>query len=155
MGKKTGYILILALLITAALFVLVVASTDLYYAESRVSASAANDLIAEQAASAGIDAAVYQLKQSAAWSSGFNGIVLPHSSASYSMTFSASNLSVPYSTNNSQGSGQVTGFGGRVVPAGMVYVISIGEYGGSVRREDALIGTSGGISVKSRWREKS
>lgn len=141
MNNKKGYILVLTILVSGALFFIGVLFLGIYRAESRLAIRTEHNNIAIEAANAGIEDGVYQLKQSASWATGFQGVTLPRSGATYSMTFDRNQSAMPFSTNNGQGLATVVGYGGRQVMPGMVHLVSVGKYGVSTQVEEALIST--------------
>ena len=142
--KSKGYILIITILAIGALFFFAFLLVRLQASERKIATKGENDLIAEQAAKAGIDDALYQLKQDISWNSGFNKKALPNSNAIYSMSFDNTQTTIPYSTNNSSGAATVTGYRDRKVPPGMIHLISIGKSVNSSKIEESLISKSGG-----------
>lgn len=151
-GDPRGFILVLTLLVATAILFLGFSYVELYRPQAQAARLTESELIAAAAAGAGIDEAIYELKRNTAWKAGFAAVRLPHSGAAYSMSFVPNQSAIPYSTNNSVGALSITGYGGRIVPPGMVDLISVGAYGTSQRSEEALITTVGGVIVqRSRW----
>jgi len=154
MKRRSGYILILTLLVSAALFFLAILYTDFFSSEQKLAMHSENDIIAEAAAEAGIDDAIYQLNSDSSWTAGFNQVELPHSRATYSMSFNSGQTAIPYSTNNLQSSVATTGYQGRIVPPQSADLIAVGFYGGNRQLDETMIkigGTSpfyGAVFVK-------
>lgn len=165
MRPRNGYILVLTLLIATAILFFAFSYVELYRGQARLARLAENDMIAAAAAGAGIDEAIFELKRNHTWTSGFQNVLLPHSGAAYSMSFipnqplsisigflTPSSRVIPFSTNNSAGPLSVTGYGGRIVAPGMADLISVGTFATSVRIEEAIITTAGGvIAQRARW----
>lgn len=139
MRNGRGYALVITIMIICALFFFTIQYVRLFAAEKAIAGSGERALIAHAAASAGIDDAIANLKQNVAWSAGFDTISLPHSGATYSMSFNTAQAAVPYSTNNSAGAASVNGYGGRVVPAGMIHLVSAGRYEKAVVLEECMV----------------
>ena len=141
MKKRSGYILILTILIMASLIFFGIIYLSLYKSRASIARRAEYNLIAEAGAKAGIDDAIYYLKRNPAWTSGFNNEPLPHSGATYSMSFDPGQVEIPYSTNNSHNVSPTTGYGGRAIPAGAVHLVSVGKFKSSKKIEQAIIFT--------------
>lgn len=139
-GKK-GYILILTLLVIGALFFFGVLFLKFFRDEQKLALGSEHKLVATEAANGGIEDALYHLKQDSSWKTGFDNEKLPHSGASYSMSFNKKQTAVPYSTNNSGGTSTVTGYNGREVPPGVIHLVSLGRFGNSTKVEEAMITT--------------
>ena len=144
MAGEKGYILILTLLVMGALFLWGIFALDLYRHEQYIAQKAEMDLIAEEAARAGINDAIYYLKKDSSWDEGFSDAKLEHSGATYSINFDKSYTLLPWSVNNSNGSESVFGWRERVVPPGTVYLVSTGKFGRSEQVIQAIV-TVGGI----------
>lgn len=136
--RPQGSLLIMTLMVSTSLIFLMLWLLTAYSTEQHVSASLENDVVAEAAANAGIDQAMYQLQSNGAWTIGFNGDVLPQSQATYTVAFGNAPLAYR-STNNASGASVVTGYNGRQVSPGFVHVVSVGRYNTSVRVEEALL----------------
>lgn len=145
MKKNNGYILIVTLLVMASMLVIGLAYANYYRQDKSLALRGENDHIAAAAADAGIQDSLYQLKRNPGWAAGFANVTLPHAGSAYTVTFDQSQKTFPYSTNNSTGSGTVTGYEGRSVPAGTVYIISTGIYAKSKKIEHALITTQSSL----------
>ncbi|MFP4498419.1 MAG: hypothetical protein ACLFQV_09440 [Vulcanimicrobiota bacterium] len=143
MKTRKGYILMIALLSIGLMFFMGLVMLDHHKSENRLSRRIVEDNVAQAAAEAGINRAIYEIKQDSSWETGIDGAGLSHSGASYTVTFNNAG-SIPYSTNNMMGAGDVTGYGNRVVPRGYIHLVSVGEYEGNTKIEEALISTSGG-----------
>lgn len=144
MNKKSkGYILIITILSIGALFFFALLMVRLQASERKTASKGESDIIAEQAAKAGIDDAYYQLKEDITWKTGFSSKALPHSNSTYTVSFDSTQSKIPYSTNNSKGSAAVTGYNGRKVPAGMIHLVSQGKYTVSTKVEEALVNMGG------------
>jgi hypothetical protein len=141
MKRKDGYILVLTLLVVASMLVIGIAYADFYRQDKSLALKGENDHIAAAAADAGIQDGIYQLKKNNGWNAGFSNVALAHAGSSYSMSFDSSQNVIPFSTNNYSGTANVQGFEGRDVPAGAVYLISVGRYANSTRTEHALVST--------------
>lgn len=137
-GKQRGYILIVTLLAIAALFFYAITLVRFHFMEKGIAQMGEMTLIAEQAANAGLNDAIYYLKRDPAWSAGFNNAALPHSDAVYFITFNNTQGS-PYSTNNSAGTSAVAGYNGRSVPAGAIHIVSVGKSGKATHIKEALV----------------
>lgn len=135
-----GYVLIVTLLAIAALFFYAVILVKFHFTEKNIAQKGEMTLIAEQAADAGVNDAIFYLKRDPKWTAGFNNVVLPHSSASYTVTFNNAQ-NTPYSTNNSAGAQAVTGYNGINVPAGAIHIVSVGKSGKAAHIEEAFITT--------------
>lgn len=140
--QPRGYLLIMTLLVSAALIFLASVLIQHTRAEGSMSVRSEHDLVAEEAARAGISAALNELTQNASWAAGFAGESLAHSGATYKMTFTSG--ATPYSTNNGAGAAAATGYGGRSVPAGMVHLVAVGSYGRSEAVQEALVTAASG-----------
>lgn len=141
MRKRNGYILMLTILVSAAIIFFAFLFISFFHSEKNLAQKAEHSLIADEAAKAGIQDAIYHLKQDAKWNTGFNKAFLQNSQATYTMSFDKNQSTIPYSTNNSQGPAAITGYNGRSVPAGMVHLVSLGNYGNGSRTEEALVST--------------
>jgi hypothetical protein len=144
MKKIKGSLLPLTLMVMAAVFLFGFMFLYFYRTDRDLEARAENDLVALEAAGAGIQDALYQLKKNPRWNDGFPGTTLPRSGAAYTMSFNPGQAEIPYSTNNFQGTAAVIGSGGRPVPAGMIHLVSIGIFGKSRKKEEALVLASAG-----------
>lgn len=102
-----------------------------YSQEAYIAKKAETDLIAEDAAKAGIQDALYYLKKDSSWKTGFNNVKLPHSGATYSMTFDSNQKTLPWSFNNYDNKNPATGWEGRTVPSYSVYLVSTGKFSNS------------------------
>lgn len=139
MKKARGYLIILTLLVMGALLFLAVVFMNFYSSEQDLALRAQQNIIAEGAAGAAVDAAIYELESDSAWEAGFDRVTLPHSQAVYSLTFNKDQTALPYSTNNLKGATQVTGWQGRIVPAHCAHLIGIGYMGFMKQFEQAMI----------------
>jgi hypothetical protein len=139
MIKTKGSLLVLVLLVSAALLFFGLALISLQRSGSTIGQRARDRLIAEAAASAGLDDAIYQLKKDAGWRAGFQASVLPHSKATYTVCFDPGQSQTPFSTNNLDGAAAVTGFGGRQVPPNSAHIISLGAFNGTRVTEETLV----------------
>jgi hypothetical protein len=144
MERQKGFILALTLLVMAAIFFFGLLYLSFYRTEKSLALKAETDLIALEAASAGIQDAIYQLKRNPRWNAGFSAVYLTRSRAAYTMSFNSGQTAIPYSTNNSQGMSAVTGYRGRVVPAGLIHLVSVGVSGKSKKVEEALVMAAAG-----------
>jgi hypothetical protein len=142
--KRKGIILVITLLSMGALFFFTFLLVRLQAQDKGAALRGENDLIAEQAARAGVDDALFNLKASSAWAAGFSGVLLPHSKASYSVSFDKNQKLLPFSTNNAAGASLVTGYNGRAVPPGFVHVVSVGTFQSSRKIEETMVNTGGG-----------
>lgn len=138
MGKK-GYILVITILVLAVLLIFGIIFGRYYVQEKRLNQQNEFKIVAGSAAEAGIDAAIYQIKQNHSWNIGFSNVSLPNSKATYSLTFNASQNQIPYSYNNSTSPTAATGYGGRSVPPYSIHLISIGKYATQSKTEEAII----------------
>jgi len=98
-----------------------------------------NQIVATYAAKAGIEESLYELFEDYNWNEGFDRKALTGSGATYTVTFNQYQTTYPYSTNNSGSSSSVTGYGGRIVPPGAVFLICTGEYNNKAVREGVLL----------------
>lgn len=137
MKKKSGYILLVTMGIATVMLILAFSYVNFYASQKGLNQSSEQWQIAKTAAFSGIADGLYQLKRNQSWNTGFQNIGLPHSGATYSLTFTPG--STPYSTNNINGTLPVTGYNGRVVPPSMVHLVSIGNYNGTMQVEEALL----------------
>lgn len=139
--NRSGFVLILTLLVLAAVFFFAFALVRLQVAEKTLAQTREHSLIAEQAAKAGIDDGLLALSEDASWADGFPAIRLPRSGATYTVTFNKSQSAIPYSTNNSDSSSETSGWNGRTVPAGHVHLVSQGSFQASQVLEEAMVQT--------------
>ncbi|MGV8121561.1 MAG: hypothetical protein AB2L14_17515 [Candidatus Xenobiia bacterium LiM19] len=121
-----GFILITGLLAMGAIFFFSLIYIRLYTADKSLSLKAELSLVADEAALAGIEDSLDQVRQNQAWNTGFNAVSLPRSGATYTVTFNKAQNAVPWSTNNSSGSEAVAGWGGRTVPPNALHLVSTG-----------------------------
>lgn len=142
--KKNGYILILTIIAITALIFFGILYLNLYRSEKNLAMRAEHIIISEEAATAGIEDAIYQLKKDPAWTAGFANITLPHSKATYAISFDKNQTTIPYSTNNKNGTQTVTGYNGRTILPGYVHIVSLGKFGISFWIEEALLKIGGG-----------
>lgn len=98
-----------------------------------------NQVVSTYAAKAGIEESLYNLFEDYNWNDGFYRKQLTDSNATYTVTFNQSQTLYPYSTNNSLGTSSVTGYGGRIVPSGAVYLICTGEFNNKTAREGVML----------------
>ncbi|MBI2251925.1 MAG: hypothetical protein HYU63_04135 [Armatimonadetes bacterium] len=138
MKKINGYILLLTLTFIMALIFFSILYLELYRSGKVIIESAENDIIAESAANAGINDALYQLRQNRLWQSGFSDTSLSNSQATYSLSFDNTQTLIPYSTNNLSNSNSASGYNGRSVPPYSAHLISVGKYRNSSRIEETL-----------------
>lgn len=146
MRKKSGYILVLTILVIGMLFFFALCYLNLLTAEKTITRRVQDDLVAHAAAEAGMDAAIYHLEGDPAWTGTWDRIVLPHSGASYTVRFEPRGQ--VFSTSNMTGSDPVRGYGGRVVPSGAIHLVCVGEYGGAQRIEQCMI-TAGSLLFRN------
>lgn len=139
---RSGFVLLLTLLVLGALFFYGLALVRLQVADKRFAQRRENALVAEQAARAGLDEALLQLTREVSWKAGLPETRLPHSGATYTVTFDRAQTAVPFSTNNSASTTEVTGWGGRRVPAGFIHLVSRGSFGGSTALDEGMVQTS-------------
>jgi hypothetical protein len=144
MIARKGMVLVITILSIGALFFFTFLLVRLYAQDKGVSLRGENDLVAEQAARAGIDDALFNLKGNTAWTAGFNNVPLPHSRATYSVSFNRNQAVIPFSTNNVTGASLVKGYNGRSVPPCFVHIVSTGVFENSRRIEETMISTGGG-----------
>jgi len=145
MKKEKGYILIVTLIVMGALVLWGAFALNLYRQEQYTAQKAEMDLIAEEAARAGIEDAFYYLKTDPSWTAGFNNVLLPQSKATYSISFDKSRKDIPWSFNNYGKIETVIGWRGREVPSGSVYLVSVGKFGRSEKVMQTLITVGGGV----------
>lgn len=139
MKRSRGYILVITISIIAVLMIFALLYVDFYRSENSLNQKAESSLILKAAADAGIQDAIHHLKNDQGWKTGFSEILLPHTGASYSMTFDPTDTVLPYSVNNIHGTTPVKCKNGRVVPPANVYLCSVGKYNGLTRAEEALL----------------
>ena len=142
-GRARGYILIITLLGIGIMFFYAILIVKHYASEKSLAFQGEQKLVAEQAAIAGMEDSIYQLKKSISWSAGFNKVLLPHSKATYSVSFDKTQKTIPYSLNNYLFEGSKTGYGGRIVPSNTIHLISEGQCGSSTFHEEALVFAQG------------
>jgi hypothetical protein len=140
--KIKGYALVITIMIICALFFFTLQYVRFFAAERMIAGRGEETLIAQAAASAGIDDALGNLRKNIDWKAGFSGTRLAHSGAEYRMSFSQAQTAVPFSTNNSASDSPVTGSGGRIVPPRMIHLVSVGRYGKAAVPEECMV-TSG------------
>lgn len=141
-----GSVLLLVILVAGALFFLAAVSLSAWQQNRQLALHGAEDAVADAAAVAGIDAALWEINQNPGWTTGFADVSLTHTGtgvasrpyASYSMTF-VPKAGVPYSTNNASAA-PVQGYQGVTVPAGLIHLVSQGRYNGRTRIEEAIVG---------------
>ena len=109
MRRQRGFILVLAMLVSAALFFFTLMYVQLYRAEQNIALQGERVMVAREAATAGLYLASIQIKGTAGWTTGFTAEPLPASGATVTVTFNSS-LGLPYSTSNYQGTASVTGW---------------------------------------------
>jgi len=124
-----GFILVMSLTIMAALFFFGLAFMNLFRMEKQLAQRQEQMIIADAAARAGLEDALFQLRQNRNWSDGFNSLALPASGAAYSITFDEKNTRIPWSTNNFNGEAPVSGWKGRTVPPHCAHLVCTGSYG--------------------------
>jgi len=145
MRKTNGYVLVLTMIVMFLLLMMALFYVKFSMPEQHFAMKGEMELIAMSAADAGLEDAFYNIKQYSGWTGGFTNVSLPHSKATYSVTFNKNQTILPYSTNNIGGTTAVTGYGGRIIPAGMAHIISIGKFGSVSHIEEAMIGGTGNL----------
>ena len=143
--KQKGYVLLLVLFAFVIFSIIALYYVNLFNREKTLSQREKWNYIANKAAEAGIEDAIYYINQDMNWQAGFNNVKLSKAEATYSMTFDKNQNEIPYSTNNSQGLVTVTGYGGREVPPGMIHLVSTGKYAQSKQHDEALISATGSL----------
>jgi len=141
--KRKGYILILVIIALFLFSTITLYYVNLFHQEKALAQREKWNFIAEKVAEAGIEDAIYHLRQDLSWEAGFDNTKLPHSGGSYNMSFDKNQSAIPYSTNNGIGTVPVTGYGGREVPPGMIHLVSIGKYQDGRKQEEALVSLGG------------
>lgn len=141
--RRRGFILIVTILTIGAMFFFAFWSVKHYSQEKKLAFRGGEHLIAEQAAIAGIEDAFLEIKKDSKWITGFDKVLLPHSKATYSISFNKNQTITPFSSSTKISGAAVTGYGGRNVPAGFIHLISKGEYGNTACYEEALISATG------------
>lgn len=141
--RTRGFILAVTIIAIGFLFFFAFIFVRHYAQEKKLAGRGEEHMIAEQAAIAGIDDAFLELKKDSKWVTGFDRALLPHSGATYSISFDRNQTRVPYSSNTKVTGTAVTGYGGRNVQSGYIHLISMGEYGGTSCCEEALISATG------------
>lgn len=135
--RRRGYLLVLTLAVMGALMTFAAALTGAFSGENSIAQRAERDVIAEEAARAGIQDAFAQILQDPGWNAGFNNVTLPNSGANYSMSFTKA---IPeFSTSNRGNTAAVTGYNGRQVPGNTIHLVSVGRFQTSRKVEEALI----------------
>jgi Tfp pilus assembly protein PilX len=137
-GEK-GALLIMALLVIGALFFFALMYVRLFATEKQLSQKAEQTLVADEAAQAGINDALLELKKNPAWNAGFSDVGLPRSGALYTVTFNNTQTALPWSTNNGAGSAALTGWNGRTVPPNAVHLVSTGTLGKGKSTRQAIV----------------
>lgn len=120
MKKRCGSILMLTLLLLAALFFFGLSFLNHYLGDKTLASRQEEQVLAEEAAEAGIERALYELAHDAHWQPASLRVRLPHSQADFVLEFAPA--SVAFSSNNVSGSTSLTGWGARLVPPGMVHL---------------------------------
>ncbi|MBI3928646.1 MAG: hypothetical protein HY319_24110 [Armatimonadetes bacterium] len=138
-NRRGGYLLVLTLFVMAALFFFALAFLRHFQSQKSLAQMHEQTLIAEEAAKAGLDAGLNELRKDPSWKSGYREVRLPHSGAIYTMSFDPANASVPHSTHNVGGSSSRTGSGARVVPPGFIHLVCVGRYEKARRTEEVLV----------------
>jgi len=141
--RRKGALLILAMLLLGALFFFAIVLVRLYVAEKQLTLKAEQAMIADEAAQAGINDALHELRQNQAWSAGFNAVQLPQSGASYTVTFNTAQTAIPWSINNGTGTSAAAGWEGREVPPGAIHLVSIGTFRNSSSLRQAIVAIAG------------
>jgi len=139
--SRTGFALILTLLILGALFFFAFALVRLQVAEKTLAQGRQQSLVAEQAAKAGVEEALLLLSADTSWNAGLNAVKLPRSGATYTITFNRAQSAIPFSTHNHDSSSEAIGWNGRKVPSGHVHLVSQGSFQGSQVLEEAMVQT--------------
>lgn len=135
--RRRGYLLVLTLGVMGALMVFAAALMGAFSGENSLAQRAERDVIAEEAARAGIQDAFAQILQDPGWNAGFSNVSLPNSGATYSMSFTKA---IPeFSTSNRGNTAAVTGYNGRQVPGNTIHLVSVGRFQTSRKVEEALI----------------
>lgn len=142
-NKSKGYILLITILAIGALFFFAFALVRFQAADKKLAQKGENKVIAEQAAIAGVEQSILELKKNITWKTGFNKVELSHSKATYSVSFDKTQTLIPYSTINYLSSSSTVGYGGRVVPKGFIHIVSTGEYAGTKVIQQAFISVGG------------
>ena len=137
-ARRRGFILVLAMMVSAALFFFALMYVHLYKAEQGLALQGERTLAAREAACAGISLAGLELKKNPAWSTGLDNVALPASGATATVTFDTTR-GLPYSTNNSQNTAAVTGWEGRTVPPGTIHLVGVGRLGPVTQVDQALL----------------
>ncbi len=109
---------------------------------------------AEQSARAGLAAAMQAIQADPAFRGDVTG-QLTASGSRYTLTFNPA--ASAWSTNNLLGISPVTGYQGRVVPAGCCHLVSTGQAGQAIGRAEVMLRldptTPGQFQILSRWGE--
>lgn len=138
MKRQKGYLLIYTMLLLAALFFFAVNYLRHYYADRSVGNRVEENVLAEEAAIAGIEQALYQVGDDHAWHPATYSQVLQDSKARFQLAFEP-NQGIPASTNNWGNPAAVNGSGQRLVPAGTVHLVSVGTFGTATHQEECLV----------------
>lgn len=153
--KQKGFILLLVLFALITFSIILLYYVNLFNREKALSQREKWNYIAGKAAEAGVEDALYYIKQDMNWQTGFNETKLSRSNAVYSMSFNKNQAAIPYSTNNSQGTVSLIGYGGREVPPGSIHLVSMGNYAGSTVKDEALISVSSSIFNEAIFVDKN
>lgn len=134
--NRRGSILLLTLLLLGALLFFGVSLLNHYVADRTLQTRQEAHALAEEAAKAGIDRALYELAHKADWHPDSLKVTLPHSHARFELSFAPT--SQPHSLNNVQSTTPAVAYDGRTVPPGMVHLVSIGRCEQAFHQEEAL-----------------
>ncbi len=157
--NNRGYALVLVILVVLLIVTFSASMVVLSGLDQKLSSKQQFNTIARQAAEAGIEHALYELSNDSSWNAGFDDVKLEPTGSAYFTTFNSSST-VPYSTNNTGGTGEVKGYQERVVPQGAIHIVSIGKYRKSQVAEE-ILATTGQTTLfkddftagKDRWNE--
>ena len=125
MKNRRGAILLLVLFTSTSLLMVALYLVQLQAGRNNAVRRLVHTMEAEAAARAGLARSLAELSADTGWTGDLQG-VLEHSGARYELTFGKA--AGPYSLNNTRGAVQAQGYAGRLVPPGMVHLVSVGRF---------------------------
>ncbi len=135
-----GYVLVVTLMVISALFFFVINFTNFLRSQHSLTLAREHQLKATLASEAGLYAALSRLQRTPEWRGSFSNTKLPHSQATYSLTFNKRNTKVPLSVDNTQGLTAILAPDkSRLIPAGTIYLVSTGKSGPISRQTHAIV----------------
>ena len=93
--KQKGFILLLVLFALVTFSIILLYYVNLFNREKALSQREKWNYIAGKAAEAGVEDALYYIKQDMNWQTGFNESKLARSDATYSMSFDKNQAAIP------------------------------------------------------------